>query len=313
MVDYKKVLSPEMQAFIAKTQTPGRTDAPPQSVAEIRSDYEEMCQKFHVPTKSSVKIYNAAVNLPDRQIKIRHYHAAEKGHNSLILFFHGGGFVLGSLDSHDSICADICAGTRMDIIATDYRLAPEFQHPAQIDDSLAVLDWALQTYPDRNLILTGDSAGAWLAASLCHLRGDQTNRIMGQLLIYPTLGGDMTKGSYQRHKNAPMLTLDKLYFYGKALFGTQDIQDRIAGPLSADDFSCLPPTIIFAAECDPLHDDGPEYAAQIVAAGQRAVCITEKGLVHAYLRGRYEVPEITASFDSILQAFSDLDEAIWRY
>lgn len=302
-----------MLAFIDRTAQSQPQRGRAATMAEMRADYDSLCRDFQQPPRDYVHIRDETVAAGSHEIAIRHYQPVTPGGNSLILYFHGGGFVKGSLDSHDSICSDICGDTGLGVIATDYRLAPEHRHPAQRDDCLSILDWQLAREPQRTLVLTGDSAGAWLAASLCHLRARQTDRIIGQLLIYPTLGGDLAKGSYIAHQKAPVLTLDDIHFYNQALFGAEAEKAHKMGPLGAADFANLPPTIIFSAACDPLHDDGPAYADRITEAGGQAVCFSGAGLIHGHLRGRMMVPEIKASFDGMTQGFCALDRGIWPY
>ena len=209
----------------------------------------------------------------------------------LIIYFHGGGFVLGNLDSHDDICAEICAGTGYEVVSVAYRLAPEHRHPAMFEDALLATK-VLIAKNDFPVILCGDSAGGNLAAAVAHALRPEPESIIGQLLIYPTLGPNTGKGSYERHALAPMLTSKDIEFYLESRCGqkTEDIpKDKTLFPLLDDDFSNLPPTVVVTADCDPISDDGKDYTDAVKAAGGRALWINQEGLVHGFLRARREV------------------------
>ena len=138
--------------------------------------------------------------------------------------------------------------------------------------------------------------------------------ILGQVLIYPGLGGDVDRGSYLTHANAPMLTRDDVLFYKDIRHGGPPPEgDPTVNPLQDRDFSGLPPTLAIAAECDPLADDAHDYAAKIPAAGGRAHAVTEPGLVHGFLRARQSVPRAAACFDRITAAITAFAETRWPF
>ena len=137
---------------------------------------------------------------------------------------------------------------------------------------------------------------------------------MGQVLVYPGLGGDMTKGSYVDHANAPLLTTEECRFYQAVHFdGPPPTDDPTAAPLQDTGFSNLPPTVVFIAECDPIADDGRVYVERLSEAGVRAHAIVEPGLVHGYLRGRRTVTRIHDSFERIVLAIEALGQGLWPY
>ncbi|MGL4278738.1 MAG: alpha/beta hydrolase, partial [Albidovulum sp.] len=226
-----------------------------------------------------------------------------------VVYFHGGGFVVGGLESHDDVCAEIADGCAVRAVAVDYRLAPEHRHPAHFDDAFAATRAVATEFPGR-LILAGDSAGGNLAASVAHAARAGGPKIAGQVLIYPGLGGDQSRGSYVTHAEAPMLTKADIDFYAETRFpeGYDANGDVTAKPLQDKDFTGLPPTVAIGAECDPLCDDATAYAARISAAGGRAVAWVEPGLVHGYLRARVTVTRARDSFARIVSAISALAE-----
>lgn len=311
--DYRSRLDADILAFIDKTAScyPGRPNNA--NIADIRADYEQMCQDFNTPSPNGLFCQNSHIKTTAGFTAIRDYLPANRrADNPLVIFFHGGGFVLGSLDSHDSICADLAFGAGLELVAVDYRLAPEHLYPAALEDCLEVIRHFQRTAPERALILAGDSAGAWLAASCLHHLRPQIAPIIGQLLIYPALGGDINANSYHEHAEAPLFTTQDMLFYAQCFFGAE-AADKITGPLCDTDFSGLVPTIIFGAEFDPLSDDGPHYAKQINDAGGQAHCFTEAGLVHGYLRGRQSAVGFARSFAKITTCLKQLGEQSWNY
>ena len=311
--DYDQLLDEDTKAFIAATQSYYPDRGQPPTIAEMRADYEAMCAGFTAPYPPGLNVTDSSIANGHHPIPVRWYRpeAGAKG-QPVIVFFHGGGFVVGGLDSHDSICADLAQGTGLAVMAVDYALAPEAPYPAALEDAVSAVKHMLETTANTPFLLVGDSAGAWLAASVAHQFSQPEPRLIGQILIYPTLGGDITTGSYKTHAHAPLLTTEDIIWYGQQFLGTDQPYRRV-GPLVETDFEHLPPTVIFAAACDPLHDDGPAYAQQICAAGGKAHCLTEDGLVHGYLRGRYQVKRIADSFARITAACRTLADGSWPY
>ena len=310
--DYEQLLDEETKAFIAATKAYSPDRGQPPTIAEMRADYEAMCAGFAAPHPVGLRVEDSSIANGHHALPVRWYRPVQGLNDSpVIVFFHGGGFVVGGLDSHDSICADLARDTGLPVMAVDYALAPEAPYPAALDDAMRAVSHVLEIN-DTPFIVVGDSAGAWLAASVAHKMRPTEPRLIGQILIYPTLGGDITTGSYKTHANAPLLRTEDIIWYGQQFLGTDQPYRRI-GPLVETDFDQLPPTVIFAAACDPLYDDGPEYAARIRTAGGRAVCITEDGLVHGYLRGRYQVKRIKDSFARIAAAGRALADRRWPY
>jgi len=174
----------------------------------------------------------------------------------------------------------------------------EHVHPAAYEDVLSVAQAMVKA--DEPLVLVGDSAGATLVAAVSHTLRTQ---IAGQVLIYPYLGGDMGSGSYLTHADAPLLSrADMLFFEGIRCNGPAPKEDPSFAPLHDKDFSSLPQTAVFSAECDPLCDDGQIYCECIVAAGGAARWIKEAGLVHGYLRARHSVERARNSFMHMVDA-----------
>lgn len=305
--DYKTLIDQQTWSFIELTDSWYPPETVEYPIEKQRQIYTAMCREFNQGYPNGVTGSDATIASPNHNIPVRRYSCTDHASTS-ILYFHGGGFVVGDLESHDDICAELCAATGFDVTAVDYRLAPEHLHPASFEDSLNCVLFEGQRL-GTPLLLCGDSAGANLAAAVSHAVRDNNSsvEIAGQVLIYPALGGDVNKGSYVEHRNAPMLTTRDVYFYTNIRSGdSQDLNDTTFAPLADTDFSNLPSTIVFSAECDPLADDGKHYCAAINSAGGNARCITETGLVHGYLRARHSVDRARDSFSTIVAALTSM-------
>ncbi|MGV6805671.1 MAG: alpha/beta hydrolase [Ruegeria sp.] len=306
-MDYERLIDEETWAFIRRTAESYPEDAVELSIDDQRQVYDEMCRQFRQPRPPGVETKDVSAD----GVGVRVYSC---GHPTrTVVYMHGGGFVVGGLDSHDDVCAEICAQTGYRVVAVDYRLCPEHVHPAQFQDCWTAVTWAYSEFRDP-LVLAGDSAGGNLAAAVSHYGRGRLDAILGQVLIYPGLGGDPNRGSYVEHAQAPLLTRDEVKFYEKVRCkGNAPNNDPTFAPLQDTDFSGLPPTIVVTADCDPLRDDGAEYSAKVTAAGGLAHWINEPGLVHGYLRARITVRRAADSFERISVAIEALGQGIWSY
>ncbi|MCA3553990.1 MAG: alpha/beta hydrolase [Aestuariivirga sp.] len=267
-------------------------------MAEQRAFYDRYCAHFRQPRPPGV-------TAEDRRyggVACRHYRLDGTTDAPLLLYLHGGGFVVGGLDSHDDICAELCAAARIDVVAVDYRLAPEHPFPAAFDDCWAALKALARAHAE--IIVGGDSAGGNLAAALAlKARDEQAPRLKGQVLIYPGLGGDMSKGSYVSQANAPGLSTADVRYYRDTYRGGGS---KFAEPLRETDYRGLAPAFLVAAALDPLHDDCFDYAAALRAAGVHADVREEPLLVHAFLRARSMSAPARAGFEAIALACASL-------
>lgn len=227
---------------------------------------------------------------PAGTIPARHYRPAEQG-APLLVFYHGGGFVFGDLETHDSACRLICRDAGVHVLAVDYRLAPEHKAPAAVDDAYAAYLWAvlnaadLGADPDR-IAVGGDSAGGCLAAVVSRLARDGGGRQPTlQWLIYPVT--DLRGQSRSRTLFADGFLLSKqnmdwfadAYVDGSGL----EITDPLVSPLLADDLSGLPPALVITAGFDPLRDEGEQYAEKLRAAGVTVDARQMGPMTHAFL------------------------------
>ncbi|MFQ5564867.1 MAG: alpha/beta hydrolase [Paracoccaceae bacterium] len=291
----------EVLEFIARTDIFYPPNAVEHTIADQRRFYDEMCDAFRQPRPAGVTVTNETIDGPGGAISQRRY-VPENARPVTVVYFHGGGFIVGGLESHDDVCAEIAAATGCPVISVDYRLSPEHIHPAAYDDSLAAARAALAKGP---VILAGDSAGGNLAAAVAQtLRGAA---IRGQVLIYPGLGGEgVGLPSYTECAEVPMLpTRDIRYYRTIRSGGPVPEDDPTFSPLVASDLGGLAPCFISAAGVDPLRDDGVEYDRRLVGAGVTAYCVVEPQLPHGHLRARTMSHRARDAFGRILDAIRE--------
>ncbi|MEX0350568.1 MAG: alpha/beta hydrolase [Paracoccaceae bacterium] len=306
-MDYDTKLDAEMRDFVRRTADCYPEDAVDLSIEEQRQVYDQMCQAFRQDESGGIP----SEDLDADGVRVRVYSAGQP--TRTVIYIHGGGFVLGGLDSHDDVCSEICAQSGYRVVAVDYRLCPEHRHPAQFEDCWAAVEWAARSYGDP-LVLAGDSAGGTLAACVAHHARGRLQDVLGQVLIYPALGGDLDQGSYLEHAHAPMLNRTDVKFYSSIrTLDEAPTEDPTYEPLQDSDFAGLPPTLIFTADCDPLRDDGRDYRDRLLAAGGTVCWINEEGLVHGYLRARHMADHARASFERISLAIEALGQGLWPY
>jgi len=224
-------------------------------------------------------------------IPARVYRPIELQSDGLVIFLHGGGFVVGSLETHDHVCRDLCRRAGIVVLAVDYRLAPEAKFPAAVDDSLNAARWALRnavglSVNQGNIIIAGDSAGGNLAAVTAIRLRDEGEPLRGQLLIYPVTDYH-TPGtaSYFEHASGYSLTRAAMIrFWREYLANEEGATHVYAAPLRASDLGNLPPAFVMTAELDPLRDEGEAFARRLADAGVAVMLKRYDGMIHGFFR-----------------------------
>ena len=287
--DYSKLLDPEIHDYLAYN---ARFMPEDPSLENIRIAYLAFCKAVQPPLPDVAFSDAKIAGVPTRRY-------AGKAPDALVVYFHGGGFAIGNLESHHAICMEICDKTSLDVLAVDYRLTPEHPYPAHFDDALAVVD-AL----DEKMILAGDSAGATLAASVTLKRREN---IHGHMLIYPWLDAPCEHESSRTHAEAPILTTEAiLEFEALRLSGQARPKTPDYFPLMGDDFNNLPPSYISTADCDPLCDEGTLYNTLHMFSGGESVLMEEAGLMHGHLHARHHSARAMEAFEHICEGLQNL-------
>jgi len=216
----------------------------------------------------------------------RLYRPSTPGRHPIVVYFHGGGYVLGDAISDDPLCRDLCVRSDAVVVSADYRHAPEHRFPAAVDDAMAALQWvadnaeALGGLPGH-LAVCGWSAGGGIAAVACRLARDMGGpNIMGQALLTPALGADMTRASFAENADGYGLTAPLVRWFTDHYIDAADRSDPRFAPSHAVDLSGLPPAIVVTGEFDPLRDEGEAYAAALTAAGVPTEHVRARGQTH---------------------------------
>jgi acetyl esterase len=228
---------------------------------------------------------------PAGEIPARLYEPAPTpASGGLLVYYHGGGHVIGDLDTHDSACRFLATHAGVGVLAIDYRLAPEHPYPAAIDDAVAALAWASEHAPrlgfdPARIAVGGDSAGGNLAAAatICAKLGDAPLPAF-QLLIYPVCDYVEKRPSYATFESGFLLTAAEMDWFRDHYLPDRDAaHEWRASPLRAPDLSGLPPTYVLTAGFDPLRDEAEEYAAALTAAGVPTALRRHDGLLHSFV------------------------------
>lgn len=249
------------------------------------------------------------------ELPVRVYHPREAKPGELfpvLLWFHGGGFVIGNLDTHDCACRMLCTRADCIVVAVDYRLAPEHKFPAAVEDCMAALRWvtlhAREIGADAGRIAVGgDSAGGNLAAVCAILaRNEGFPKLGFQLLIYPCTAPEPETPSHRKFADGYLLTRNTItWFYKQYLRSRSDVNDFRFGPLIADDLSALPPALVLVAGYDPLRDEGVDYAKRLIDAGNRVTLVNFEGMIHGFYLMGAAVEAANRAIDQSAQALRE--------
>jgi acetyl esterase len=217
-----------------------------------------------------------------------------------LVYYHGGGWVIGDLDGYDVVCREIATKANLVVVSVDYRLAPEHKFPAAVDDCIAATDWVargatkLGIDPEQ-LFVGGDSAGGNLAAVISmHARDNSGPSIKGQVLVYPVTDLAMTHASHHDPETGVLLTHSLMrWFRDHYLTDHKQIDDWRASPLRMSNLKGLPPAFVLTCGADPLHDEGEDFARRLKHAGVKVTHVNYPGQFHAFLTMGRLLPEAT--------------------
>jgi acetyl esterase/lipase len=287
-------IDPEIAESLQRVKDGGWLPLTGGSVAEARTQYRDLSRvrrgEGYLPEQVSA-VGDTTFPGPGGPLSARVYVPADPI-DVVVVFLHGGGWVIGDLDTHDPICRALANATQATVAAIDYRLAPETPYPGPLDDAMAALAWAAAKWPEHRLAIAGDSAGGGLAAG-CALRARDTPEardapdvppLVAQLLVYPALDPTLSSPSVTENADGYFLTrADMIWFWGHYLPGGASSGDAYVAPGSAGTLDGLPPAVVAVAEFDPLRDEGTRYAQALTDAGVAVTFIPGDGLVHGWL------------------------------
>jgi acetyl esterase len=262
---------------------------------DARAEYRRRTERLKIDVDIH-RFEDRDIDGPGGSIPIRIYTPRELTSGEklpVLVWFHGGGYVIGDLDTHDSACRALANETDCIVVAVDYRLAPENKFPAAVDDCFAAFRWVIKNAPTINadgarVAVGGDSAGGNLAAVVSILaRNAGLPNIVFQLLIYPVTAPEPETKSHHAFAEGYLLTRKTItWFFTHYIRNSEDTKDFRYAPLEADDLSSLPPALVIVAGYDPLRDEGVEYAEALIHAGNGVRLSNYEGMVHGfYLMG----------------------------
>lgn len=302
------MLDPQAQALLgAMPPMPALAEI---DVALLRSGMQAQSALSPGEPEPVARVENRSIPGPDGQIPLRIYAPEGSGPLPALVFFHGGGFVLCDLDTHDGTCRSLANGAGCVVVAVDYRLAPEHPFPAGLEDCYAAARWVAEHAGEigadpARIAVAGDSAGGNLSAAVTLLareRGGPALRF--QLLIYPVTNCDFDTDSYRENAEGYFLTTDMMkWFWRQYLRDPADAAQPHASPLRAPDLSGLPPAHVVTAGYDPLRDEGEAYAARLREAGVPLTARRYDGMFHGFFA-------MTAFLDVAKQAMGEACEAL---
>ncbi|WP_244101262.1 alpha/beta hydrolase [Burkholderia ambifaria] len=221
-------------------------------------------------------------------LRARLYRPSAERHLATVVYLHGGGFVIGDLDTHDNICRELARGANAVVVSVDYRLAPEHRYPAAADDAIAATRWVIANAGELGgsdvVAVAGDSAGGNLAAVVTQQLHADGVSLAAQLLIYPAVAGDRSGfPSFKENGEGYLLDVETIAWFERHYVadGTNPQDARLA-PIHAKDLAGLPPAVIVTAEYDPLRDEGEAYGRLLHASGVKVDTIRCDGMLHGF-------------------------------
>lgn len=299
----KPPMHPDMQHLLAARDATGiRGD----SVEDKRRFWTAYTSALNEPHPADMEVWDEVVECAEHNVPVRLYRPAKAGAKApAILYMHGGGFMMGDLDSSDSIAWGFAEQAGAVVVSVDYRLTPEFPYPAALDDCWGALLWltgnAQRLDIDAARIgLAGDSAGGNLGAAMAlKARDAGAPAIACVAIVYPGTGLDQDQPSYVEHADGPGLTLAATKTFRKLyLTRPQDADDPLARPILGE-LAGLPPFFVHSAELDPIRDDGRAFAAKLAMAGGDVTYREARGMIHGFMRARFKGKAARREYDAI--------------
>ena len=284
-------LHPQCEPLLQALRSQGNLSVDRMSPAEARETYRSRGALVQPPSVKVALVDDISLPIGARNLALRLYRPLGSPSDArlpTLIYFHGGGWLMGSIETHDTLCRELCNASQTCVVSVDYRLAPEHAYPAALDDARSALAWVFDNAEGaridaQRVAVGGDSAGANLAAVLAIEMCDVPERkIVFQMLIYPPLDLRCSSNSYDRNGQDFGLTRDHMKYFVRQYAGGADVDDWRLSPLRFGLLKGLPPALVLVAGFDPLHDDGMTYAQRLSAAGVRTTLIDFERQVHGF-------------------------------
>ncbi len=281
-------LDAETKAFLDQAAASG---APPLETLPV-ADARKFIRELFAPVterESVKKVEDRTIDAGGDKIPVRVYTPEGKGPLPVLVFLHGGGWVIGDIESYDIVCRGLANGAGCIVVSVDYRLAPEHKFPAGPEDCYAAVKWVAENATSidgdpARIAVGGDSAGGNLSAVVAQMARDRGGpSLKYQLLIYPVTDYRLDTGSYRANAEGYLLTKAGMEWFWNLYLGEPGNGAKpYASPLRATNFGNLPPALVITAEYDPLHDEGAAYASKLKEAGVKVKHSDYKGTIHGF-------------------------------
>ncbi len=298
-------LDPQMNRILEEAAALGLPAYQDLSPAEARKQMLTLAPPVD-PLLAVKRIEDRCIPGPDGEIPIRLYYPAGGPPFAVLVYFHGGGWVIGDLNTHHGFCHALAKTSGCLVVSVDYRLAPEHRYPAAVEDAYAATVWVaensdvIHSDPDR-LAVGGDSAGGHLAAVVALMARDREGpRIDLQVLIYPITDYNFNTPSYTENKEGYLLTRDLMkWFWNHFIDDEGEANHPYVSPLRAENLSDLPQALIVTAEYDPLRDEGEAYGQRLQEAGVTVTQSRYPGMIHAFIRMTARLDKAKEALDQV--------------
>jgi len=300
--------------WLCKLAALGRPDSPPVSeVPQVRADMEAFAPALSGGGGREVAREDRRIEGGRGSIPVRIYRPGASGLPVLLLvYYHGGGWVIGSIESHDGLCAQLAADARCTVVSVDYRMAPEHPFPAAVEDATDAFRWVREHAQElgggpARVAVGGDSAGGNLAAVVsqqCAAFGEPGPSL--QLLIYPATDLSRESASYATYGEGFYLTRARIEWFKDIYIPVGERADVRASPLRSKEFAGQPPAHVITAGFDPLCDEGRAYANALEAAGVAVTYKNYEGLIHGFASMAGLIPAARAAYDDMVETFRAL-------
>ncbi len=286
-------LHPDSQRLVDSAARSRRPGFPEIGAVRARQEYAKAVALLDIKAIPLTKVHDGTIDSVAGPIAYRLYCNHELNWISptaVLMYFHGGGFTVGSIETHDALCRRLAFDSGIAIVSVDYRLAPEHRFPAAVDDCFAAQRWLFQNASNLGLdpnriAIGGDSAGGTLAAACALQAKNEGFALHSQWLIYPGLGSRQDTPSHQTFAKGYLLDANTIqWFFGHYLRNDNDRNDWRFSPQLAPSLDALPPTWIGLAQYDPVFDDGLLYHQQLLSAGVKSRCHVFEGLLHGFMQ-----------------------------
>ncbi|MEM3863634.1 MAG: alpha/beta hydrolase [Metallosphaera sp.] len=268
-------LDPKVRDFLSRLPTLN----PPTSVEELRRNWNSAFSGKKVEIEKVIDL-----EIPTRDDRIRARLYLPKRTDSMIVFYHGGGFVFGDVESYDGLSRLIAKESEIPVISIGYRLAPEHKFPTAVNDAWDSLVWIAKEMGISKVAVMGDSAGGNLAAVVSQMdRDNKTKLVKFQVLLYPAVNMVDNSPSVHEFAEGYFLTRKLMSWFGSLYFSSgREAVNPLASP-ALGKLNDLPPSLVITAEYDPLRDQGETYSQALKEAGNESVCVRYKGMIHGFI------------------------------